>query len=176
MNVILPLLASGFFVKIIKNVFEDFSWSGFLTPKLIELKMNDLLLYIISGSVWALWHLPYYLVFLTDDSLFESLSVSRLGFALIGVVVMTCWNIMYVELYRFTKSVWPCTVMHAAEDGFVAFLFVGGYYMFTNVTNTWIFDPHVGTEKSLNQYKPVRSLKSHGFIIIIDNAIRLYTT
>ena len=47
----------------IKNIFEEFSWRGYLTPKLIELKLNDWFIYIISGLVWALWHAAYYLVF-----------------------------------------------------------------------------------------------------------------
>ena len=29
---------------------------------------------------------------------------------------MVCWSIMYVEIYRLTKSVWPCVIMHAIED------------------------------------------------------------
>ena len=35
----------------------------YLTPKLIELKLNDWFIYIISGLVWSLWHAAYYLVF-----------------------------------------------------------------------------------------------------------------
>jgi membrane protease YdiL (CAAX protease family) len=141
---ILPLIAVGFGINIIKNIFEEFAWRGYFTPKLIELKANDWVLYLISGLVWALWHLPYYLVFINDDGIFESLFVSRIGFALIAIVAMSCWNILYVEMFRLTKTVWTCTVMHAAEDGFVAFLFMGGYYTFTGGTNLWIFDPHVG--------------------------------
>ena len=34
--------------------------------------------------------------------------------------------------------------MHAAEDGVLVTLFLGGYYIFTNGLTTWIFDPSVG--------------------------------
>ncbi|WP_001090324.1 CPBP family glutamic-type intramembrane protease, partial [Bacillus thuringiensis] len=44
----------------IKNIFEEFSWRGYLTPKLIELQLNDWLVYIVSGLIWALWHAAYY--------------------------------------------------------------------------------------------------------------------
>jgi membrane protease YdiL (CAAX protease family) len=125
-------------------VFEEFAWRGYLTPKLLEQGLNDWLLYLISGLVWALWHMPYYLVFLRDDGLFESMFVSRIGFVLIATVAMSCWNILYVEMFRLTKTVWTCTLMHAAEDGFVLFFFVGGYYTFTSGTTLWLFDPHVG--------------------------------
>ena len=142
-DTVLPLIATGFAINIIKNVFEEFAWRGFLTPKLIEMKINDWLLYLISGLVWGLWHVPYYLIFL-DDSVFEALSVSRVEFVFIATMIILCWNVMYVELFRLAKSVFPCTIMHAAEDGVVMFLFAGEYYVFTNNINTWIFDPHVG--------------------------------
>ena len=142
-DTVLPLIATGFAINIIKNVFEEFAWRGFLTPKLIEMKINDWLLYLISGLVWGLWHVPYYLIFL-DDSVFEALSVSRVEFVFIATMIILCWNVIYVELFRLAKSVFPCTIMHATEDGVVMFLFAGEYYVFTNNINTWIFDPHVG--------------------------------
>lgn len=143
MSVILPIIAIAFGFNIIKNIFEEFAWRGFLTPKLLECKINDWWLYIISGLVWALWHVPYYLFFL-PESIFEPLSVSRIGFTVIATLIMLCWTVIYVEVFRLSKTVWTCTVMHAAEDGVVMTLFAGGYYVFTNGLTTWIFDPHVG--------------------------------
>ena len=143
-NVILPLIASGFGINIVIDVFEEFAWRGFLTPKLIDMKVNDWILYLVSGLVWGLWHVPYYLVFLKDDSIFAAFYVSRMEFVFIAAILMICWNVMFVELFRLTKSVFPCIIMHAAEDAVVAFLFTGAYYAFTNNINTWIFDPHAG--------------------------------
>jgi len=99
----------------IKNIFEEFAWRGHLTPKLLELKVNDWFIYLISGLVWALWHAVYYLVFLPEEYLG---SLSRVGILLVGCVLMVCWAMMYVEIYRLTKSVWPCVLMHAIEDAF----------------------------------------------------------
>ena len=113
-------LHSQRFITPFKNVFEEFAWRGFLTSKLIGLKVNDWLLYLISGLVWGLWHVPNYLVFL-DAGIFEVLPVSRMGFALTAAIIM-----------------------HATEDGVVMFLFAGGYYVFANNKNAWIFDPHIG--------------------------------
>jgi len=139
----LPLVAAGFGVGLIKNVFEEFAWRGYLVPKLIRLNASDWSVYIISGLVWALWHVPYYLVFL-GDGVFESLHISRVGFVLVGIVVMVCWNVMYVELLRITKSIWPGILMHAAEDAVPAFLFSGGYYAFVSSGYAWLFDPNYG--------------------------------
>lgn len=120
----------------IKNIFEEFSWRGYLTPKLIELKVNDWLLYLITGLVWALWHAAYYMVFLPNDY-FES--ISRLGMLLSGCVLMVCWTIMYVEIFRLTKSVWPCVLMHAIEDAFPTVLVtISGVITFTKNGDFWL--------------------------------------
>lgn len=121
---------------LIKNIFEEFAWRGYLTPKLIKHGLNDWLIYIISGLVWALWHAAYYIVFL-PDSYFES--TSRINTLLIGCILMVCWAIMYVEIYRITKSVWPCVLMHAVEDAFPNVLVMtGGFVTFTKAGDIWL--------------------------------------
>ncbi|MNM64372.1 CAAX amino terminal protease self- immunity [compost metagenome] len=116
---------------LLKNVFEEFAWRGYLTPKLIELKLNDWYIYGISGLVWALWHVPYYLVFL-PDIYFQS--ISRGNMILIGCILMVCWTIMYVEIYRITKSVWPCVLMHTVEDAVPnVMVMTGGFVSLTKM-------------------------------------------
>jgi membrane protease YdiL (CAAX protease family) len=120
----------------IKNIFEEFAWRGYLTPKLVELKANDLVIYIVSGLVWALWHSAYYIVFLPDNY-FET--ISRVGMVLTGCVIMTCWTVMYVEINRLTKSVWPCIIMHAAEDAIPTVLvMVGAFITLTNNSDVFL--------------------------------------
>lgn len=116
---------------LLKNIFEEFAWRGYLTPKLIGLKLNDWLIYGISGLVWALWHTAYYLVFLPD---IYFASTSRVDMVLMGCILMTCWTIMYVEIYRITKSVWPCVLMHTVEEAFPNVLVMtGGFVSFTKI-------------------------------------------
>ena len=120
----------------IKNIFEEFSWRGYLTPKLIELKLNDWLIYLVSGLIWALWHAAYYLVFLPNEY-FES--ISRLNMLLSGCILMVSWSIMYVEIYRLTKSVWPCVIMHAIEDAVPTVLVtITGIITLTNGSDFWL--------------------------------------
>ena len=59
--------------NIVKNIFEEFAWRGYLSPKLEALGMNDWMLYLVTGLVWSLWHAAYYLVFL-PDSFFTAIS------------------------------------------------------------------------------------------------------
>jgi hypothetical protein len=134
MSILLPLMVTSAASGLIKNIFEEFAWRGYLTPKLMELGINDWLIYIISGLVWALWHSAYYLVFL-PNSYFES--ISRVNYILIGSVLMICWTVMFVEIYRLTKSVWPCVLMHAIEDAVPTLLTTGGFIVFTNSGDIW---------------------------------------
>lgn len=141
LNSVLSLIGVSIAGNFIKNIFEEFSWRGYLTPKLIELKLNDWMLYLVSGLVWALWHAAYYMVFL-PDSYFET--TSRMGFLLIGCVLMVAWSIMYVEMYRLTKSVWPCVLMHTLEDGVPTLLLsVAGVISLTKTGDLW-FSPTTG--------------------------------
>src|SRR5699024_6618070 len=64
---------------------------------------------------------------------------SRMGFLLIACVLMVCWAVMYVELYRLARSVWPCVLMHAVEDAFpTAWVTISGVVTFTEVGDLWL--------------------------------------
>lgn len=154
LSLALFMIISSFF----KNIFEEFSWRGFLTPKLIDTKLNDWCIYLISGLVWALWHAPYYFVFL-PDSYFTS--ISRVGMVFVGCLVMGVWNIFFVELYRITKSVWPCVIMHAVEDAIPTVLItVGGFVTFTKRSSIWL--------------DPITGVLSIGIFIVLGLLLRNY--
>lgn len=136
LSALFTIIAISIGSNFVKNIFEEFSWRGYLTPKLIELKVNDWLIYLISGLIWALWHSAYYLVFLPDNY-FES--NSRVGTLLIGCVLMVSWSVMYVEIYRLTNSVWPGVLMHTIEDGIPTVLItVSSIISFTNKADFWL--------------------------------------
>lgn len=108
----------------IKNIFEELVWRGYLTTGLINEKLRDIWIYIIVGGIWGLWHMPYYLHFLPEADLYQVLPVSRLTFAIWAVISMTCWTVMFVELFRFTKSLWPVVILHTIEDAVVNHLII----------------------------------------------------
>ena len=114
-STLLPVMASLFLGLFIKNIFEDFAWQGYLTPKLVKAKMPDLQIYLVVGLVWAFWHAPYYLFFLPDS--FYSTPVDRvLDTFVFSPIVIIVWSVMFVEMTRLTGSVWPAVLMHAVED------------------------------------------------------------
>lgn len=101
-----------FVFNFIKNIFEELAWRGFLTERLIDLKCRDLMMYMIAVIVWSSWHVPYYL-FLLPVSTSEG---SRVQLLFSGILVLVCWIVMFTELYRITRSIWPCVILHAVNN------------------------------------------------------------
>ena len=72
---------------------------------------------------------------------------------------MTCWTIMFVEIYRLTKSVWPCVIMHAIEDGIPTVLVAtGGVITFTKGSDLWL--------------NPVSGIIATVFFLLVGIALR----
>ena len=113
--------------NLIKNFFEESVWRGYLTAKLLKTKIKDIWLYIIVGGIWGLWHLPYYLFFLSYSAIYEVLPVGRFLFAMIGIISMIGWSVMFVELYRLTKSIWTVVLLHMVEDSLINHLVLDGH-------------------------------------------------
>jgi len=126
-DALVSVFAGGLLIQFVKNFFEESVWRGYLTSKLLTLKVNDFWLYCIVGGVWGAWHMPYFLVFLSESDILSVLPVNRWVFALIGIVTMICWTVMYTEIYLITKSIWPLVLMHMTEDALVNPLILDGY-------------------------------------------------
>ena len=62
--------------SLMKNIFEEFAWRGYLTPRLDAAKVHPLLNHLIVGILWWSWHLPYYYYFL-DRSILTSIHCNQ---------------------------------------------------------------------------------------------------
>lgn len=131
------------FINLLKNFFEESVWRGYLTAKLVRLKLSDINIYLIVGAVWGLWHVPYYLVFLDEATLRSVLPVDPLFFAAIAALHMVVWTVMFTELFRITRSVWSVVLLHASEDATVNHLIIDGHITFSS-GGEWIFSPVCG--------------------------------
>lgn len=127
----------------IKNIFEESVWRGYLTLKLVQLKLKDWHVYIISGLIWGAWHIPYYLVFLPSADMYSVLPVDKLTFTAVAIVNMIGWSIMFVELYRITGSIWPGILMHSVEDSLINPLVIDGYITIAS-GKEWLVSPIAG--------------------------------
>ena len=123
----IPVFFGLLVFEFIKNIFEESVWRGYLTVKLIKLNLSDLSLYLIVGLIWSVWHLPYYMEFLPEDVITSVLPVSRFSFFLVGVLTMTAWTVMFVEIFRLTNSIWPAVLLHAVEDAVINPLIIDGH-------------------------------------------------
>ncbi len=100
-------LLAGLITALIKNVFEEFAWRGYLAPKVYSLNMNIWLSHAIVGLVWGAWHLPFVFVFwpyLIGDMLWYFIPL-----LLVGTISQ---SVVYGEIRLATGSVLPAWVMH----------------------------------------------------------------
>jgi len=122
---------TGFMVALlpnfVKNIFEESVWRGYLTTKLLNEKVKDVWLYLIVGGVWGIWHMPYYMCFLPQADMYQVLPIGRLAFALVAIIQMICWTVMFVEFFRLTKSIWSVVLLHMVEDSLINHLVIDGH-------------------------------------------------
>jgi hypothetical protein len=139
----LPIFALLLIPNFIKNIFEESVWRGYLTTKVAHLTKKDSHLYLIVGLVWGIWHLPYYLVFLQQHEMSMFLPVGRIGFAIVAIICMVGWTVMFVELFLITKSIWPVVLMHMMEDSLVNPLITERFITIT-AGKEWFVSPVFG--------------------------------
>lgn len=137
----ISVAAVSFVGSFIKNIFEEFAWRGYLTPRLLERSRNDWMIYGISGLVWGLWHSAYYMVFLGDEYFLTS---SRLQTLIWAIIITLTESILFVELYRMTKSVWPCVILHSMQNAIPAALVATGAFAKCNGWRRGLLDPMTG--------------------------------
>jgi membrane protease YdiL (CAAX protease family) len=100
-------LLTGLILAMIKNVFEEFAWRGYLAPKVYSLNMNIWLSHAIVGMVWGAWHLPFVFVlwpYLTPNMLWYFVPLLLVG--------TFSQSVVYGEIRLATGSVLPAWVMH----------------------------------------------------------------
>lgn len=114
-------------INFIKNIFEETAWRGYLTSQLVKLNLNDWKIYLIVGCVWGMWHIPYYLVFLPEADIQAVMPVSRAIYVIVAFTTFLSWAVMFTELFRVTKSIWPCVILHTVEDSLINFIVISGY-------------------------------------------------
>ncbi len=108
---IIPLFIGLLFAQTFKNIFEEFSWRGYLTPELLALKINRYLSYFIVGIVWALWHIPYNHIFI--DSYRITTTIWYYPTFILGIIII---SFAYGEIRYRVNSVWPSLILHTVGN------------------------------------------------------------
>ena len=90
-------------IMIIGGGMEELGWRGFLQPALEE-KMPFVAATFSVGIIWAVWHLPLWLIQNANQS-----SMNILAFFAYCVTL----GFVLAALYKLTKSVFACVLLHA---------------------------------------------------------------
>jgi membrane protease YdiL (CAAX protease family) len=126
--------------SLMKNIFEEFAWRGYLTPRLDAAKIHPILNHLTVGILWWSWHLPYYYYFLDRAVLKASISTSTPLFLAIGLFAMFPTAILFGELRLASKSVWPVFILHNVINALSMPLLINGFIK-VNGTMGVIFTP-----------------------------------
>jgi len=121
------IFSSTLLFNFIKNIFDGTPLFSYLTPRLVKLNFNDWKIYLTIGGVWGIWHIPYFLIFLPESDIQAVLPVSRTIISIFMIITLICWSVMFIELYRVTKSIWPGVVLHMVEDSLINPLVISGF-------------------------------------------------
>ncbi len=111
-GVYLSVAGTMFVGSLMKNIFEEFAWRGYLTPRLEAAKIHPLMNHFIVSLLWMTWHLPYYYYYLDRALLESALTTSIPVFLITGYIVMFPTSILFGELRLLSKSVWPVFILH----------------------------------------------------------------
>ncbi len=126
-GVILQVFLLGLLPAFFKNIFEEFAWRGYLTPKVHSLNLNDYTGHLIVGLIWAFWHIPYYLFFLDRIILRDYTTLNLATFIPMALLTIVSYSLVFGEIRLLTNSLWPVVLMHAIEDALVNPLLVEGF-------------------------------------------------
>jgi membrane protease YdiL (CAAX protease family) len=124
----------------IKNIFEEFGWRGYLTPKVNSIGINTIAGHLLVGFIWGTWHIPYWLGLL-DSATFDSFSTQSLAaFVPTAVLGITAAGIIFGEIRLITGSTWPALIMHAVNNAVIAVVLTGGFFQVARQTG-FLFTP-----------------------------------
>ncbi|UCC86076.1 MAG: CPBP family intramembrane metalloprotease [Anaerolineales bacterium] len=124
-SALVAALSAGLISALIKNVFEEFAWRGYLAPKLYSLNMNIWLSHAMVGMIWGAWHLPFVYLFwpyLTPDMLWYFVPLLWVG--------TFSQSVVYGEIRLATASVLPAWAMHTIGNAIGNALLLSSFIQF----------------------------------------------
>jgi membrane protease YdiL (CAAX protease family) len=109
-------LVLGIVTSLISATGEELGWRGFLVPALAQ-RFSFARVAIISGAIWAAWHMP--LIIFADYNGGTPTWYSVLCFA----VMVVALGFPFAWLRLRSGSVWPAAILHASHN-----LFIQGFF------------------------------------------------
>ena len=122
---VLTFIVAGSLQSLLSATGEELGWRGFLVPTLAR-TMSFKQTAIISGAIWAAWHMP--LIIFADYNAGAPTWWSVLCFA--AMVVAMGFPFAWLRLR--SGSVWPAAILHASHN-----LYVQGFFDRVTVNTGW---------------------------------------
>lgn len=106
----------GVLISLISATGEEIGWRGVLVPQLARLASFRATA-LISGAVWALWHVP--LLLFAD---YNGGTPAWFGLPCFAVLVVSM-SFVFAWLRLASGSLWPAALLHASHNLFIQGLF-----------------------------------------------------
>jgi membrane protease YdiL (CAAX protease family) len=126
--------------SLVKNIFEEFAWRGYLTPRLDAAGVHPLVNHLIVGMLWWSWHVPYYFYYVDRTTLKSFMSTGLPVFLLLAFISLVPTAIFFGELRLVSKSVWPTFLLHNVINALSIPLIINGFIKVNGPLGT-IFTP-----------------------------------
>lgn len=127
---LLPVFAFGIAASLMKNIAEEFAWRGYLTPRFKAIGVSDFSNHMLTGLIWGVWHIPYWIFFLGSDIISEYTSIGMTGFIILGLIGIFPTALVLGELRLKTGSVWAPYIAHNITNALSAQLMIDGFFKF----------------------------------------------
>ncbi len=141
---LLATVGMMFVADFFKNIFEEFAWRGYLTPRFQAAGLPDMLNHLLTGAVWATWHIPYWL-FLLDRATYQDFTaVSIAVFLPLSILNIIASAILYGEVRLLTGSTIAAVVMHSASNAVILALLLEDFVVVNPAAEIWCTPGGVG--------------------------------
>jgi membrane protease YdiL (CAAX protease family) len=129
------LLVAGLGSAILLGMLEEIGWRGYLVPRLLPLGQTRAL--VISGLVWATWHMPF-VIWFGYHSAGSRFLVLPLFYGTVAAAIL----FGYLRIY--SGSVWPAAIAHGVHN----FMW-GALALITITSNPLVVEEYLGGDNGV---------------------------
>ena len=102
-------LVIGLFSSCLSAAGEEIGWRGFMYPAMEKI-WNRKKALIISGVIWAVWHMPLIITGLYEADTVLWYGLIMFTIEIVGIAFLLAW------LRTVSNSVWPAILLHASHN------------------------------------------------------------
>lgn len=138
---LLAAIGAVFLVQLVKNPIEEFVFRGYGTRTALAMGLRGRLVpHLLAGTVWALWHVPLYLVWTSAADMRLVTSLPMALFMPLMFAGLLAASVLYGEMRARTGSIWPGVLMHSVCNAIATPLMVDGFLTFEGHSDV-LFSP-----------------------------------